>query len=194
MPSPHPLPRSLGQRIGTLVRDILEAAVLAVGLFLALQYSLQNPVVEGDSMEPNFVDRQWLLVSKLAYRNHPPERGDVIVFHAPDQPGQDFIKRVVGLPGETVRLQQGRVSIDGRLLPEPWSPRFDSEDFGPYTVPPDSVFVLGDNRRVSNDSRRWEGIGAALANRQIVGEAWLTVWPPELWGSANPVAASAAAP
>ncbi|MBK7779980.1 MAG: signal peptidase I [Ardenticatenia bacterium] len=194
MPSPHPLPRSLGQRIGTLVRDILEAAVLAVGLFLALQYSLQNTVVEGDSMEPNFVDRQWLLVSKLAYRNHPPERGDVIVFHAPDQPGQDFIKRVVGLPGETVRLQQGRVSIDGRLLPEPWSPRFDSEDFGPYTVPPDSVFVLGDNRRVSNDSRRWEGIGAALANRQIVGEAWLTVWPPELWGSANPVAASAAAP
>lgn len=194
MPAQHPLPRTLGQRLGTLVRDILEAAVLAVGLFLALQYSLQNTVVEGDSMEPNFVDRQWLLVSKLAYRNHPPERGDVIVFHAPDQPGQDFIKRVVGLPGETVRLQQGRVSIDGRLLPEPWSPRFDSEDFGPYTVPPDSVFVLGDNRRVSNDSRRWEGIGAALANRQIVGEAWLTVWPPELWGSANPVAASAAAP
>ncbi len=192
MHPPHP--RSLGRRLGALVRDVLEAAVLAVGLFLALQYSLQNTVVEGDSMEPNFVDRQWLLVSKLSYRNHSPERGDVIVFHAPDQPGQDFIKRVVALPGEKVRLRQGRVYIDERLLPEPWSPRFDAEDFGPYTVPPGTVFVLGDNRRVSNDSRRWEGVGAALAVTQIVGEAWLTVWPPELWGAANPAAASAAAP
>jgi signal peptidase I len=188
----EPHPRSLGRRLGGLARDILEAAILALGLFLALQVTLQNTVVEGNSMEPNFVNRQWLLVSKLAYRKHLPERGDVIVFHAPDQPGEDFIKRVIALPGERIQIRQGRVYIDDRLLAEPWGPRFDSEDFGPYTVPPASVFVLGDNRRVSNDSRRWEGVGAALPDSQIVGEAWLSVWPPELWGAANPVAATAA--
>lgn len=181
--------RSWSRRIGRLVRDLLEAAVLAVLLFFALQFSLQNTVVEGNSMEPNFVDRQWLLVNKLAYRWSLPERGDVVVFHAPDQPGQDFIKRVLALPGETVLIRQGRVLIDGRMLEEPWDPRFDDENFGPLTVPSEAVFVLGDHRRVSNDSRRWDGTGAALPASAIVGEAWLSIWPPSLWGAANAAAA-----
>lgn len=188
---PDPTPRrGLGQRLGRLARDLLEAVALAAVLYLALQISLQNTVVEGNSMEPNFVDRQWLLVNKLAYRWSLPERGDVVVFHAPELPGQDFIKRVVGLPGEEVAIRQGRVYIDGRLLAEPWGPRFDDEDFGPLTVPAGSVFVLGDHRRVSNDSRRWEGTGAALSQEAIIGEAWLSVWPPTLWGAANAAAAS----
>ena len=184
-----PTHRSWSRRLGRLVRDLLEAAVLALVLFFALQFSLQNTVVEGNSMEPNFVDRQWLLVNKLSYRWSSPERGDVVVFHAPDQPGQDFIKRVVGLPGETIRIRQGRVFIDEQLLDEPWNPRFDDDSFGPLTVPKQAVFVMGDHRRVSNDSRRWEGTGAALTTEAIVGEAWLSIWPPKLWGVANATAA-----
>ena len=86
------IPQRRSSRLGAVLRDLIEAVVLAAVLFLVLQFTLQNTIVEGASMEPNLVDRQWLLVNKVAYRLGEPERGDVIVFHAPDQPGKDFIK------------------------------------------------------------------------------------------------------
>jgi signal peptidase I len=169
-------------RVGALLRDILEAVVLAAVLFFVLQFVFQNTIVEGRSMEPNFVDRQWLLVNKLAYRFGDPARGDVIVFMAPEGPEKEFIKRVVGLPGESVTIRDGVVAIDGRPLDEPWLPRRDHSRFGPLVVPPDHYFVLGDNRPDSNDSRTWNGGGAALAGDTIIGKAWLSVWPREVWG------------
>lgn len=133
-------------------------------------------------MEPNFVDRQWLLVNKLAYRFGKPRRGDVIVFDAPEGPEKEFIKRVIGLPGETVTIRGGGVSIDGRPIAEPWLPRRDRAGFGPFTVPSDHYFVLGDNRPNSNDSRTWGQHGAALRRDKIIGKAWLSVWPRQAWG------------
>jgi signal peptidase I len=103
-----------------------------------------------------------------------PRRGDVIVFHAPSGNGEDFIKRVVALPGEEVEIHDGTVFVNGRPLAEPWSPRRDHSAFPAYQVTSGHVFVLGDNRADSNDSRTW---GEALATDRIVGRAWLSVWP-----------------
>ena len=169
-------------QIRAMLRDVLEAVVLAVVLFLVLQFAFQNTIVEGSSMEPNLVDQEWLLVNKLAYRVGEPERGDVIVFHSPEQPEKDFIKRVVGLPGETVEIRRGRLYIDGEPLEEPWRPALDRANFAPYRVPAGQYFVLGDNRPSSNDSRIWKATGAALERDRIIGKAWISVWPRETWG------------
>lgn len=171
-----------GPRAGALLRDLVEALVLAAVLFLVLQFALQNTIVEGSSMEPNFVDREWLLVNKLAYRLGEPKRGDVIVFHAPEAEGKEFIKRVIALPGETVRIRNGAVYVDDRPLEEEWAPIKDTSAFGPFTVPEGQLFVLGDNRPTSNDSRTWNGAGGGLDQAQVIGKAWLVVWPREAWG------------
>lgn len=168
-----------GARIGAALRDVLEALALAAVIFVALQFAIQNTVVEGSSMEPNFVDGQRLLVNKLAYQVSDPQPGDVIVFHAPWQERKDFIKRVVATPGETVRIQNGRVYVDDARLAEPWGPAIDDDTFGPYVVPEDQYFVLGDNRSHSNDSRTWQ---QALQRSRIVGRVALSVWPPSTWG------------
>ena len=187
-PEARPVREPRGSRLGGFARDVLEAILLAVLLFFGLRLVVQNTVVEGSSMHPNFVDQEHLLVNKLAYRNDGPERGDVVVFKS-ESDDKEFIKRVIGLPGETVRMEDGRVFVGGQLLEEPWAPRFDASDFGPYVVPEGHYFVLGDNRANSNDSRVFgtpysnEAMaGPAVPASRIVGEAWLTVWPPDRLG------------
>jgi signal peptidase I len=169
-------------RLGAILRDVLEAVLVAVVLFVVLQFGLQNTIVDGPSMEPNFVAGQWLIVNKLTYRFGPPARGDVIVFYAPDGSGKEYIKRVIALPGETVALRRGQVAVDGVPLDEPWLPQRDGTAFGPYVVPPGTVFVLGDNRPMSNDSRTWISENSALADDRIIGRAWLSIWPRGRWG------------
>jgi signal peptidase I len=165
-------------RLGAVLRDVIEAVVLATVLFLALQLGIQNTIVDGPSMEPNFVDQQWLLVNKLAYRLGEPGRGDVIVFNAPDGSTREFIKRVIALPGETVMVRDGRVLVEGVVLDEPWDPHLDGSSFGPFLVPEGQLFVLGDNRANSNDSRSWGG----LELPRVVGRAWVSIWPRATWG------------
>jgi signal peptidase I len=172
-------------RIGAVVRDLLEAVGLAVILFVGLQLLVQNTVVKGVSMVPNYTSDQRLLVSKLTYRLREPQRGDVIVFHAPGLTAEDFIKRIIGLPGETVSMRNGITYINGKPLPEPWSPVPDLTPFGPFTVPPGDYFVMGDNRPNSNDSRTWQVGGEALTRDRIVGPVWISVWPPAAWGVAR---------
>lgn len=183
-PDAAPPPLSLGRRalriVAVVVRDIAEAAVLAGLLYFVLQFALQSTIVEGTSMEPNFFDGEWVLVNKLAYRFGEPERGDVIVFHAPDATDKDYIKRIIGLPGESVQVRSGAVYVDGRRIDEPWLPWLDATAFGPYTVPPGHLFVLGDNRPASSDSRLWREAG--LAEAHVVGKVWLSVWPRRAWG------------
>jgi signal peptidase I len=139
-------------------------------------------------MEPNFVDGQRLLVNKLAYRWSVPERGDVIVFHAPERPGKDFIKRVIALPGDKVAIKDGQVLVNDEEFTEPWRPIVAAGSFGPYVVPEGHYFVLGDNRPNSNDSRAWS---QALPASAVVGEVVLSIWPAELIG---PVSASGPGP
>jgi signal peptidase I len=109
----------------------------------------------------------------------------VIVFHAPGLQAEDFIKRIIGMPGETVEVRDGQVLINGQSLDEPYQPQADPYPFGPFTVPADAYFVMGDNRPNSNDSRTWVPGGEALERSRIVGPVWLSVWPPETWGTAR---------
>jgi signal peptidase I len=170
----------IGPRIGALLRDVLEAIALAVVLFFVLQFGIQSTVVEGVSMEPNFVDGEWVLVNKLAYRLGEPSRGDVVVFHAPGEVGKDYIKRVLATEGEEIVIRNEVVRIDGRVVEEAWLPRTDRIAFGPFTVPSGQVVVLGDNRPSSNDSRSWANPG--LSVERVVGKVFVSVWPPRSFG------------
>lgn len=182
--------------------------LLLVAFILALlikSFLLQAFYIPSESMEPTLEVGDRVLVNKVVYRLHPPRRGDVIVFADPDpepgpdrnpvstfwhwlteglgvstSPEKDFIKRVIGLPGETVEIKRGEVFIDGGRLDEPYlSALEDDSDFGPVEVPPETLFVMGDNRPNSNDSRR--GLGF-IPYDKVIGRAFVVIWPPSRIG------------
>ena len=161
-----------------LIREAIETIILTAIIFLLIRSVAQNFRIEGYSMEPNFHDGQYLITDKISYRFHDIERGDVIVFQYPRAPQRDFIKRVIGLPGEKVEIRHGVVYINGKRLEEPYGPNPGSYSWGPETVPKDSYFVLGDNRNNSSDSHTW----GMLPRKNIVGKAWAIYWPPSSWG------------
>lgn len=152
------------------VETILPAIVIAILINLLLA---QPTRVHGLSMEPSLHTDQRLVVEKVSYRLHGPRRGDIVVFKIPNQSDELLIKRVVGLPGETVEIHDGSVYIDGVLLNEPYLDQETRGRFEPITVPPLHVFVLGDNRNFSNDSRAF----GAVPIKDILGRAWLSYWP-----------------
>lgn len=172
--------------------DIIETVVVALAIFVVIYLFLVQPhQVNGNSMWPNFLDGEYLLTDKLSYRFDEPQRGDVIIFQAP--PGArcpqelhcDFVKRIVGLPGETVSLVDGRVAIDDRILTESYLPdsRTTAITSGSASLPrvtlgPREYYVLGDNRSHSSDSRAW----GSVPRENIVGKAWLRYWPPKRVG------------
>jgi signal peptidase I len=147
----------------------LPAFVIAVliNLFLA-----QGTYVHGQSMEPNLHTDQRLIIEKLSYRLHWPRRGDIVVIRL-DEYEIPLIKRVVGLPGETVEIRDNRVYIDGRVLAEAYLTEVSQRNYGPVPVPLDHVFVLGDNRKTSSDSRAFGPVPC----ERILGRAWLSYWP-----------------
>jgi signal peptidase I len=169
----------------TLIRETLQVILLALVIFFAIHFMIQNFRIDGTSMEPNVHNGQYVIVNKTAYWvGHNPKRGDVVVFQAPDQPQNDRVKRVIGLPGETVEVKpDGTVYItdtDGNLfkLEEPYLPPQHSGSSGTWTVPEDEYFVMGDNRSVSYDSRS----GGPVPRGNIIGKAWLIIWPLGDWG------------
>jgi signal peptidase I len=171
------LARTFGGR--SLLREILETILLTVIIFLVLNATTGRFQVRGSSMEPTLHDGQYMIISKLIYWIHPPERGDVIVFRPPNNPNDDYIKRIVGLPEEQVEIRNGVVSVDGVFLEEPYitNPGFYS---GVWNLGDGEYFVLGDNRRNSSDSHTW----GVFPEENVVGKAWLCYWPPEEWGLA----------
>ncbi len=162
--------------------SILVYTVVALGLALFIRFFVAAPyVVSGASMEPNFDNWHYLIIDRITYDIGNPQRGDVIVFDLPEDPSRSLIKRVIGLPGETVVLQGDNVTIinekhpDGLTLTEPY---LDPRNLGGYsnmrvTLGPDQYFVLGDNRRVSADSRLW----GTLPRKDIVGRVLLRLYP-----------------
>lgn len=164
----------------SLWRELLETAVLTIAIFLVVRVALQNFKVEGMSMYPNLHNNEYILVNKIDYMIHSPSRGDVVVFHAipAGEPNKDFIKRVIGLPGETVAIHNDHVFINNRELKEPYlQPMYyPNYNFGPRTVPANSYFVLGDNRPNSDDSHLWPV--TFLPKNDIIGKAWISYWPP----------------
>ncbi|NLF14685.1 MAG: signal peptidase I [Anaerolineaceae bacterium] len=165
------------QRLLRLVREVLETLVPAILIALLINVFVgQATRVEGQSMEPSLHTNQRLVVEKLSYRFHGPERFDVVVLKVASQANELLIKRVIGLPGETVEVKDGKVYIDGRPLDEP----FLAGDTRPgrhgrVVVPPLHVYVMGDNRDHSNDSRSF----GPVPIDNIVGRAWISYWPLE---------------
>jgi signal peptidase I len=174
------LPNTEGERtnIKGIVREIVETAVLTLVIFLLVRLAFQNFRIEGYSMEPNLHHGQFLIINKLVYYLHPPERGDVVVFHSPQNPRKDFIKRVVGLPGEAVEIREGQVFVNGVRLEETYITQDSERSWGPEVVGAFEYFVLGDNRTNSSDSRSW----GMLDGDAIIGKAWISYWPPQHWG------------
>jgi signal peptidase I len=171
------LARTFGGR--SALRELLETVLLAVIVFFVLNLVTGRFQVRGSSMTPTLHDGEYLIIGKVSYWFHPPERGDIIVFHPPTNPQEDYIKRVIGLPGETVEIRDGRVWVNGVSLEEPYIVNPVSYG-GSWSLREDEYFVLGDNRGNSSDSHTW----GVLPKRNIVGKAWLTYWPPEEWGLA----------
>ncbi|HTT32551.1 MAG TPA: signal peptidase I [Methylomirabilota bacterium] len=171
----HPV---LRHEIRVWTRDLL----IAIGLALVIIVFLYQPVkVEGTSMAPLLSDQERIFINKFVYRFEPIQRGDVVVFWYPVDPSKSFIKRVVGLPGETVEIRQGVVYVNGKALPEPYVPPQyeDMSDYPATKVPEDKFFVMGDHRISSNDSR----VFGAVASRFIYGRAVFAYWPVEHFGS-----------
>jgi signal peptidase I len=169
---------SLRNEIRVWTRDLL----IAIGLALIIIVFLYQPVkVEGTSMAPLLSDQERIFINKFVYRFEPIQRGDVVVFWYPLDHSKSFIKRVVGLPGETVEIRQGAVYVNGKIVPEPYVPPQyeDLSDFAQVRVPKDSYFVMGDHRISSNDSRVFGSVGSQF----IYGRAVFAYWPVDHFGS-----------
>jgi signal peptidase I len=173
---------SAGRYILRVLREILETMIPAVIIALLINLLLaQATRVYGQSMEPNLHTDQRLVVEKISYNRwwpvRGPQRGDVVVFRV--DPNSDLlIKRVIGLPGDRVEIRSGQVIINDDPLDEPYITRPTYGDYGPVDVPPLHIFVLGDNRGFSNDSRAF----GALPLDSVIGRAWISYWPPGQWG------------
>ena len=180
-----------------VLREIVEAVVLAVVVFMLLQATVRNFKVDGSSMDPTLMDGEFLLVNRLVYLRidrerlakivpfwrvreespryaiHAPKRGEIIVFQFPLDPNKDFVKRVVGLPGETIEMRDGRVFVNGGLLEEPYLTVKDRSNAAPVRLKEGEYYVLGDNRSHSNDSRSW----GAVPEANLRGKVWMVYWP-----------------
>ena len=166
--------RSLPWR--SLANLALQLAILAV---LIAAFFMRTPQVSGLSMAPHIASGEYVLINTFAYRIAQPKRGDIVAFRGDDDARAIFIKRVVGLPGDRIRVDRGIVSIDGRQLAEPYVRFPDDRSFSETTVPAGSVYVLGDNRADSEDSRFFGPVG----DDRLVGRALAGIWPPSAFGS-----------
>lgn len=184
------------------LRDVLETLVLTAVIFVIVQSVVKNFRVEGTSMEPTLHNDEFLLVDKAVYWSvapsiaqrivpdvhppagssrvflfHGPRRGDIVVFRYPRDPSRDFIKRVIGLPGDVVEVRGEKVYVNGKPLNEPYILSPPHYTMSPIRVPPDEYFVLGDNRNDSSDSHVW----GTVPWYDIVGQAWVSYWPLGDW-------------
>ncbi|MFC1964222.1 signal peptidase I [Chloroflexota bacterium] len=159
-------------------REIIVTALLAVVIFLVVNTTLQTSVVVGASMEPSFHEGERIIINKVAYSLSDPARGDVIIFKPPGAGSEDYIKRIIALPGDTVEVKSGTTYVNGSPLEEPYILAHPQYTVPEMKVDDGSYFVLGDNRRNSNDSHT----GWVVPRGNIVGKAWINIWPPDNWG------------
>ena len=170
--------------------EILKIVILALLIVIPIRYFVFQPfVIKGSSMEPNFHQGDYLIVDEISYRFTSPERGDVIVFRYPRDTSQRFIKRVIGLPGETIEIKQGKINIikgiENRELNESeYRLKESYTDNLTLSLAENEYFVLGDNRVASFDSRKW----GALSKNYIIGKVILKTWFPSITSNiSNPL-------
>jgi len=160
-----------------ILREVGITILIALAIFALLRLTVQSYTVVMSSMEPNFHDGECIMVSKVCYRSSGPQRGEVIIFDPPFDSLHPFIKRVIGLPGETVEIKNGWVFIDGIPLEEEYIMAPPNYTMPATEIPENEYFVLGDNRNSSNDSHN----GWTVPRGNIIGRAWFTYWPPSKW-------------
>ena len=187
---------SVGAR--EVIRELVHTALASLAVFLCIHFSIENFRVDGFSMTPTLIDGQHMIANKLIYsridrgaltglipfvpdsRNrdalfafHPPERGDIVIFLHPRDTSRALVKRVIGLPGDVIEIEDGQVIRNGERLEEPYVVHSDTRSFAPVVVSDGSYYALGDNRLVSSDSRDW----GPAPEEHIIGRAWLSYWP-----------------
>jgi signal peptidase I len=160
-----------------IFRDIIAPVLLGLAVFALFHVTVGSFKVYGTSMLPSIEEGEYIMVSKAAYFFGEPHRGDIIVFDSPQDPKSDLIKRIIGLPGDTVEIRDDKVSVNGTTLAEPYTLEPPNYLMPPEEIPPGHYFVLGDNRNNSSDSHR----GWTVPHQNIVGKAWVTYWPPYRW-------------
>ncbi|MGZ6387116.1 MAG: signal peptidase I [Ktedonobacteraceae bacterium] len=164
-----------------LAREIVETVALTILIFAVIHFVIQTYRVEGPSMLPGLTPDEYVLVNKAVYLFHAPERGDVIVFHYPLDTTRDFIKRIIGLPGDTITVNQTHVWVNGVELKEPYVSNSVNPTGHTWKIPSNVFFVMGDNRPVSDDSRDW----GCVPKDYIVGKAVAVYWPLSNWQVIN---------
>lgn len=160
-----------------IVVDIFETLVLSVVLFVGVNIISARIRVDGDSMVPTLISGEYVVVNRLSYRLGNPHRGDIIVFHFPRNPAEEYIKRIIGLPGDVIEVMDGSVYINGQPLDERYLD-VKVNYSGKWEVPQGQLFVLGDNRNNSSDSHDW----GTVPMDYVVGKAVMVYWPPLEWG------------
>jgi signal peptidase I len=160
-----------------IFRDIIAPVLLGIAVFALFHVTVGSFKVYGSSMLPTIEEGEYIMVSKAAYFFGEPHRGDIIVFDSPQDPRSDLIKRIIGLPGDTVEIRDDKVTVNGTTLAEPYTLEPPHYLMMPEEIPAGHYFVLGDNRNNSSDSHR----GWTVPRQNIVGKAWITYWPPYRW-------------
>ena len=153
-------------------RELIEDVILAVLLYFAIDFCIGRFRVENVSMETTFTEGELVMVNKLNYKFSEPRRGDVVIFHAPTEPGKDYIKRLIGLPGDHIEIKDSQLYINGEAVEEPWLHEA-IEYEGEWDVPEGQYFVLGDNRNHSSDSHVW----GCVPRENLIGNAFFRYWP-----------------
>lgn len=173
---------SLSENIIEFIQTLVVFAAIGTAIYL---FIAQPHKVSGASMFPNFKDGDYIITDKVSYKIGNPERGDIVVFHNPNEESQDFIKRVIGVPGDRVKVESGRVYVNDKLLTEPYlqtevvtNPGAFLQDGSEVIVPEGRFLVFGDNRLLSSDSRAW----GFITKEEIIGKVFLRYWPQDAIG------------
>ena len=187
--TPPPTQRT-GSGCLSFVIDVLETLVLSLILFVVINAVSARIRVDGSSMEPTLHSGEFVIVNKLAYKFSTPALGDIIVFHFPRDPKQEYIKRVIGMPGHQVTIQNGKVLVNGQEIIEPYISAPPVYPNNSWQVPVGQLFVLGDNRNNSSDSHNW----GTVPLDYVVGKALFVYWPLDSWGTIEHISPASAAP
>lgn len=185
------LPFVLARKIINFFLDFMETTVVALSIFVVVYlFFVQPHEIKGNSMEPNFHNNEYILTDKISFKLHEPQRGNVIIFKSPTNQEVDYIKRVIGLPGDKVMVQKGYVYVNGTKLDEPYLkdltrllPGNSMQEGLEITVPQNHFFVMGDNRPHSSDSREF----GPIDNNLIIGKAFLRYWPIAQFGPVSSI-------
>jgi len=168
------LKKDTKKRKKSMLRELLETVISAgIIAFIIITFIGQVTVVRGASMEPTLHDRERLIANKISYRFELPERNEIIIFRPPIGIKRNYIKRIIGIPGDKIEIVDGKIYVNDQALEEPYVKYRSYENIPPTIIPADSFFVLGDNRPNSSDSRYW----GFVPRKNVVGKAWVVFWP-----------------